>query len=95
MPVIALFIMGFPYLLFFLIIQFSYSPTPPYAQRISFMFISFGQGISMLLCLINTDNVRKCLINGIRKMKRRRRQRRVQCVSVIGRPVQIATVPIG
>jgi len=57
MPVIALFIMGFPYLLFFLIIQFSHLPTPSYAQRICFMFISFGQGISMFLCLINKHNV--------------------------------------
>jgi hypothetical protein len=94
MPVIALFIMGFPYLLFFLIIQFSHLPTPSYAQRICFMFISFGQGISMLLCLINTDDVRRYLINGIRKMKRRRRQRRVQCISVIDHPVHIAPVHI-
>jgi len=94
MPVIVLFIMGFPYLLFFLIIQFSHIPTPPYAQRICFMFISFGQGISMLLCLINTDDVRKCLINGIKKLKRRRRKQRVQCISVINQPVQIAPAHI-
>ncbi len=94
MPVIALFITGFPYLLFFLIIQFSHISTPPYAERISFMFISFGQVISMLLCLINTDDIQKCLINGIKKMKRRRRQRRVQCISVINPPVQIAPVHI-
>jgi MFS superfamily sulfate permease-like transporter len=94
MPVIALFIMGFPYILFFLIIQFSHLPTPPYAQRICFMFVSFGHGISMLLCLINTDYVRKCLKNLIRKTKRRRRQRRVPCISVINHPVQIVPVRI-
>ncbi len=94
MPVIALFLMGFPYLLFFLIIQIGHLPIPSYAQRVSFMFISFGQGISMLLCLINTQNIREYLINGIKKIKRPRRQRRVQCVNIINHPVQIAPVLI-
>ena len=67
-------------------------PIPPYAQRICFMFISFGQGMTMLLCLINTEDVRKCLMNSIRKMKRRRRQRRMPCISVIGHPVHIVPV---
>ena len=96
MPVIILFLMGFPYLCFFLFIQISRSSSPPpYAQRISFMFISFGQGISMLLCLINTDDVYKCLAIGLKRSKRRhRRQRRVvvQCIDVIDRPIQI--IPI-
>jgi hypothetical protein len=92
MPVIILFLMGFPYACFFLYIQFSHLPTPPYAQRICVMFLSFGQGISMLLCLINADDVRKYLINGTKKLKRRRRQRRVQCIEIIDRPVQIVPV---
>ena len=86
--------MGFPYFLSFVIIQSGHLSTPPYIQRICFMFISFGQGISMLFCLINTDDVLKCLINGIKKMKRRRRQRRVQCISVIDQPVQIVPAHI-
>jgi hypothetical protein len=95
MSVIVLFIPGIPYLCFFLFIQFSHSSTPLYAQRICFMFISFSQGISMLLCLINTDDVHKCLINGIKRLKRRRRrqQRRVvQCIEIIDRPIQIIPV---
>ncbi len=69
-------------------------PTPPYAQRICFMFISFGQGMTTLLCLINTEDVRKSLMHSIRKMKRRRRQRRMLCISVIGHPVQMVPVDI-
>lgn len=98
MPVIALFTMGFPYLLFFLIIQFGHISTPPYTYRICFMFISFSQGVSMLLCLINTDDVQKCLINGFRKMKRRRRppppRRRVLGVSVINHPIRLVPVQV-
>ena len=88
-PTIVLFITGFPYFLSFLIILFGHLPTPSYIHRICFMFISFGQGTSMLLCLINTNNVRKYLINGIEKIQRRRRQRRAPCINVIHLPVQI------
>lgn len=88
-PVIILFLMGFPYALFFLITQFSHQLPSPYAQRISFMFISFGQGTTMLLCLINTDDIRKYLMNSFRKIKRRRRPRRVPGISIIDRPVQV------
>ena len=92
--VIVLFTMGFPYLLFFIIIQFGHLSTPPYTQRICYMFISFGHGICMLFCLINTDNVRKYLFNTIRKLKRRKRQRRAQVINVIHLPVQIVPVNI-
>jgi hypothetical protein len=95
MPVIILFLMGFPYLCFFIFVQISRSSAPLYTQRICLMFISFGQGISMLLCLINTDDVYKCLYVGLKRSKRRRRRQRhvvVQCIEVSDRPIQI--VPI-
>jgi hypothetical protein len=94
MPVILLFIMGFPYIIFFLITQFTHLPVSPYAQRICFMFISFGQGSSMLLCLINADGVRKYLIKTIRKMKRRRRRERVQRINIIQLSLQIVPARI-
>ncbi|UJR14517.1 hypothetical protein I4U23_001513 [Adineta vaga] len=88
-PVIALFIMGLPFLVFFALSQFIHIKVPKDTQRICSMFVSFGQGISMLLCLMNTENVRKYINNRIRKIKRRRqRQRQVQCINVIQLPIQ-------
>ncbi|CAF3193215.1 unnamed protein product [Rotaria sp. Silwood2] len=64
-------IMRFPNLFFFLISQFSHIAIPVYIERICLMSISFGQGITMLLCLIDNHQIRKCLKKVIRKAKRR------------------------
>ncbi|CAF0742841.1 unnamed protein product [Adineta ricciae] len=86
MPVIALFIMGFPYTILFGISQFLHIRTPLYIQRLCFVLITLGQGGSMLLCLINTENIRKYLNYNMRKLKRR--QRRIQCINVVQLPIQ-------
>jgi hypothetical protein len=65
--VIILVILGFPYSLFYILIHFHIMSSWPYMQRISYLFITFGQSSSMLINLITTDNVRKSLINIIRK----------------------------
>jgi hypothetical protein len=67
MLVILLFILGFPYSFFYLVIHFHILSPWPYMPRISYLFITFGQSASMLINLITTDNVRKSLINIIRK----------------------------
>ncbi|CAF4935704.1 unnamed protein product, partial [Rotaria sp. Silwood1] len=51
-----LFIMGFPYFVFFLMVQFTQSPAPSYGLRLSFVFLSFGYGICPLLNLLYTDD---------------------------------------
>ncbi|CAF1402332.1 unnamed protein product [Adineta steineri] len=64
-------LMSFPYLIFFLHAQFfPYLKPIPYAQRISFISLSFGYGIWMLLNLIFTDKIRKYLINKIQVLVR-------------------------
>lgn len=67
MLVILLFILGFPYSFFYLVIHFHILSPWPYMPRISYLFITFGQSASMLINLITTDAVRKSLINIIRK----------------------------
>jgi len=43
--VFIIFITGFPYIFLFLLVNISRLPLPLYGHRISFMFITFGQGI--------------------------------------------------
>lgn len=58
--VAVIFFMSFPYLIFFLRAQFfPRAKQILYAQRVSFVFLSFGYGLWMLLNLIFTDKVRK------------------------------------
>lgn len=66
MIVIILFIMGFPYLLFFLIFQFNQSLVPNNIYTICSFFIGFGISVTMLFNIINTDDVRSILIDIIR-----------------------------
>ncbi|CAF1035100.1 unnamed protein product [Adineta steineri] len=62
----VIFFMSFPYLIFFLRAQFfPHAESLPYAQRVSFVSLSFGFSIWMLLNLIFTDKVRKHLIKTI------------------------------
>ncbi|CAF1299714.1 unnamed protein product [Adineta steineri] len=65
--VIILFILGFPYFLFYLLIHLHIVSPWSYMPRISYLFITFGQSASMLINLITTDDVKKSLINIIRK----------------------------
>ncbi|UJR14351.1 hypothetical protein I4U23_001347 [Adineta vaga] len=78
--VIILFILGFPYSLFYLLIQSHIMSPWPYMARISYLFITFGQSASMLINLITTDDVRKSLIDIIRKCASKQTQ--VQRVNV-------------
>ncbi|CAF3293771.1 unnamed protein product [Rotaria sp. Silwood2] len=78
-----LLIMGFPYFVFFLMVQFTQSPAPSYGLRLSFVFLSFGYGICSLLNLLYTDDVRKNILNRINICRCHNRQARVQCVNTI------------
>lgn len=57
--IVILFILGFPYAFFYLLVQFHLVSLQPGMLRISYLFITFGQGISMFIHLITTDDVRK------------------------------------
>jgi hypothetical protein len=65
--VIILFVLGFPYLFFFLAIHFHILSFWPSMPRISYLFITFGQSASMLINLITVNDVRKSLIHLIQK----------------------------
>ncbi|CAF0953016.1 unnamed protein product [Adineta ricciae] len=77
--VIILFLLGFPYSLFYLLIHLHIISPWAYMARVSYLFITFGQSASMLINLITTDNVRNCLIDAIRKCSTR--ENRVQRVN--------------
>ncbi|CAF1123880.1 unnamed protein product [Adineta ricciae] len=71
--------MSCPYILFFLRAQiFSNAERLPYAQRLSFIFLSFGYAIWMLLNLAHTDEVRKHLFSKILCVLPQLRRRRVE-----------------
>ena len=63
MLVVILFVLGFPYSAFFVLIQFRVIVTYTYIPRISYLFITFGQSTSMLMNIITTDPIRKSLIS--------------------------------
>ena len=77
--VIILFLLGFPYSLFYLLIHLHIISPWAYMARVSYLFITFGQSASMLINLITTDDVRNCLIDIIRKYSTR--ENRVQRVN--------------
>jgi len=61
----TMYTVGFPYLTFFCLYKFHVIQLPPYAQRVSYMFITFGQGVSMLINLITTEDIMKSMINPV------------------------------
>jgi hypothetical protein len=63
--VFTLYTVGFPYLTFFCLYKFHVIQLPPYALRVSYMFITFGQGVSMLINLITTEDIMKSMINPV------------------------------
>ncbi len=65
--IIILFVLGFPYSFFYLAIHFHLMSLWPWMPRISYLFITFGQSASMFINLITTDDVRRSLMNIIRK----------------------------
>jgi ABC-type Fe3+ transport system permease subunit len=74
----VLFIMGIPYCVFFAISMINgASPSPPYA-------IGVGYGVSMMLSLLYTDDVRH-VVSPFDKRERRevRRRRRIQCITTL------------
>jgi hypothetical protein len=81
--VVVLFITGFPYVVFFLIVNIGRLPLPSYGHRIIFMFISFGQGIVMLLTLIYTNDVRESLFSILTKILLCIKRVRVQNVNTV------------
>lgn len=88
--VIVLFVLGFPYCIFWLYATINRSAVS-YGERVSFIFISIGFGTSTILLVIHTDEVKKIVMNGCTNMieKRRRRRRRVANVVVVNLPNQI------
>jgi hypothetical protein len=86
--VVVLAVTSFPYLVFFLLANISHSPLPFYAYRMSFMFLSCGQGMVMLLTVVYTDEVRKSLLNILAKKIPCIRGARVQNNNTIGIPLQ-------
>lgn len=65
--IIILFILGFPYSFFYFTVQLNLLSLWDSMPRISYLFITFGQSASMLINLITTDGVRKCLRNLLNK----------------------------
>lgn len=60
--VVILFLTGFPYLLLFLVTNFGHLQAPFYGHRISFIFLSFGQGLVMVVNLFHTDEIRRAVL---------------------------------
>ena len=82
---LTLYTVGFPYLIFFCLYKFHVIQLPPYAQRVSFMFITLGQGGSMLINLITTEDVKKSLIDIVNRIFR---GNQVQNVTTVNLPTQ-------
>jgi hypothetical protein len=77
-PVIILFILGFPYLVFFLHAQFVTSPVP-HGLLISTLFVIGGQAAVMIFNLMTTDTVRRRLITIIHCQP----SGQVQCITTV------------
>lgn len=57
-----LFTMGIPYVIFFIVCVINnLTPGPTYADRVCYVSIIIGYAISMLLCLLFTDDVRRLI----------------------------------
>lgn len=63
MLVVILFILGFPYSAFFVLLHLRLIASSTYIPRISYLFITFGQSTSMLINMITTDPVRKSIVS--------------------------------
>ena len=79
-------LMGIPYCVFFALSMINnFAPSPPYAGQLCFALVGIGYGISMLLCLWNTDDVRKLIFrwttNDQEETHLGRRHRRIRCVT--------------
>jgi hypothetical protein len=78
---------GLPYVTFFLVVNIGRLPLPSFAHRVSFMFLSFGQGIAMVLTLIYTDDVIKILFNILTKIFPCIRNTRIETINTIDVPM--------
>ena len=65
--IIILFILGFPYSFFFLLVEFHLTSAQPAMLHISYLFVTSGQSASMFIHLITTDSVRQYLCRKIPK----------------------------
>jgi hypothetical protein len=77
-PVLILFILGFPYIVFFIQAQFVTVPYP-YAQRIATVFVIAGEASVMVFNIITIEDVQKQLLILIRC----RPARQIACVTTI------------
>ncbi len=77
-PVLILFILGFPYIVFFIQAQFVTVPYP-YAQRIATVFVIAGEASVMIFNIIIIEDVRQQLLIFIRC----RPARQIACVTTI------------
>jgi hypothetical protein len=85
--VTILFITSFPYAAFFVATNTSRSSLPTFAHRMSYMFISFGQGMVMLLTVIYTDEVKKTILSKLVERFPCIRKTRVQDINAINIPL--------
>ncbi|CAF4392402.1 unnamed protein product, partial [Adineta steineri] len=91
----VIFFMSFPYLIFFLRAQFfPHAESLPYAQRVSYVSLSFGFSMWMLLNLLFTDQVRKHLTKTIQALLPRLRSTRVQPLNIADPSIEIITARI-
>lgn len=86
--VAVFFLTSFPYISFFLNSNINHSPMPPYGHRVSFMFLSFGQGLVMLITLVFTDDVKRSLSNILAQKLPFIRNRQVHNTTTVNVPLQ-------
>lgn len=79
--IMTLIVLNFPCIIFSIMVQITHTALPLYTQFISYMSMSLGHGVTMLLCLITNEDIRKCLRHSLRKYRPRRRHRRVHCIN--------------
>jgi hypothetical protein len=86
--VIELIITGLPYVIFFLLVNLGHLLLTSYGYGISFMFITFGQGVAILLTVIFTDDVKKSLLSASAKKLTFIRNIQVQNIATVDIPLQ-------
>jgi len=84
----VLIITCFPYVFFFLLVNIGHLSLPSYGYKISFMFISFGQGMVMLITVIFTDDIKNSLLRALAQRLTFIRNTQVQNITTVDLPLQ-------
>lgn len=91
MLVAVLFAMCFPYCMFWVYTTVTrYSQ--PFAERVSLVFTSLGYGLSMVIIIFHTDDVKKIVKTAVINIVQKRQRRRVADVHVAA-PAAIGNSP--